>query len=59
MAKKHYRAFKKQLEVSSPKGIFIPNTRKNQLIALGVVCLFVAFIKGLLLGYILGGKSNR
>lgn len=57
MAKKHYRAFKKQVEVNSPKGTFIPNDKKNQMIIVAVICLFVAFFKGLLLGYIVGNKK--
>ncbi|MFI3231563.1 MAG: hypothetical protein R3Y29_08465 [bacterium] len=59
MAKKHYRAFKKQLEVNnSPKGTFIPNDKKNQLIIVAVLCLFVAFFKGLLVGYLVGNKKH-
>lgn len=57
MAKKHYRAFKKQLEVTSPKGTFIPNNQKSKLITISCVIVGLIFIKGLLLGYILGRRD--
>lgn len=57
MAKKHYRAFKKQLEVTSPKGTFIPNNQKSKLITISCVIVGLMFIKGLLLGYILGRRD--
>lgn len=50
MAKKHYRAYKKQIEISSPKGTFVPNSKKNKLCALGFCILILVFLKGLLLG---------
>ncbi len=53
-AKKHYRAVQKQLEMSPKKGIFIPKKKKNLLICISVAVVLVAFIKGLLCGYILG-----
>lgn len=57
MAKKHYRAFKKQLEITSPKGTFIANKQKPKLITLSTIFLFLIFIQGLFLGYILGKKD--
>ena len=57
MAKKHYRAFKKQLEITSPKGTFIPNNQKSKLKILSVVFLSLIFLKGLFLGYILGKRD--
>lgn len=57
MAKKHYRAFKKQLEVTSPKGTFIPNNQKTKLVALSCIIVSLIFIKGILLGYIMGRKK--
>lgn len=57
MAKKHYRAFKKQLEVTSPKGTFIPNHQKSKLITLSCIIVALLFIKGILLGYIIGRKK--
>ena len=57
MAKKHYRAFKKQLEVTSPKGTFIPNNQKSKLITISCVIVGLIFIKGLLLGYIFGRRD--
>lgn len=53
MAKKHYRAFKKQLEISSPKGVFIPNSQKEKLIIISIIVLVLVFIKGILLGSLL------
>mgnify|MGYP001622853758 CR=1 FL=1 len=57
MAKKHYRAFKKQLELTSPKGTFVTNDQKSKLMILSVIFLSLIFIKGLFLGYILGKKD--
>ncbi len=57
MAKKHYRAFKKQLEITSPKGTFITNNQKSKLMILGAIFLGLIFIKGLFLGYILGKRD--
>lgn len=57
MAKKHYRAFKKQLEVTSPKGTFITNNQKSKLMMLSAIFLGLIFIKGLFLGYILGKRD--
>ena len=57
MAKKHYRAFKKQLEVNSPKGTFITNNQKSKLMILSATFLGLIFIKGLFLGYILGKRD--
>nr|WP_317357590.1 hypothetical protein [uncultured Tyzzerella sp.] len=57
MAKKHYRAFKKQLELTSPKGTFITNDQKSKLMILSAVLIGLVFIKGLFLGYILGKKD--
>lgn len=57
MAKKHYRAFKKQLEVNSPKGTFITNNQKSKLMILSAIFLGLIFIKGLFLGYILGKRD--
>lgn len=57
MAKKHYRAFKKQLEVTSPKGTFIPNNQKTKLVTLSCIVVALIFIKGILLGYIMGRKK--
>lgn len=57
MAKKHYRAFKKQLEVTSPKGTFITNNQKSKLMILSAIFLGLIFIKGLFLGYILGKRD--
>ncbi|WP_317367618.1 hypothetical protein [uncultured Tyzzerella sp.] len=57
MAKKHYRAFKKQLELTSPKGTFITNDQKSKLFILSAVLLALVFFKGLFLGYILGKKN--
>jgi len=53
-AKKHYRAVKKQIEMSPKKGIFIPKKKKNLAIGIGAAILLVVFIKGILFGYILG-----
>lgn len=58
MAKKHYRAFKKQLEVTSPKGVFITNNQKSKLCILTVVIAVLLFLKGIFLGYILGRKND-
>ena len=57
MAKKHYRAFKKQLEITSPKGTFITNNQKSKLMILSAIFLGLIFIKGLFLGYILGKRD--
>lgn len=57
MAKKHYRAFKKQLEVTSPKGTFITNNQKSKLMMLSAIFLGLVFVKGLFLGYILGKRD--
>ncbi len=57
MAKKHYRAFKKQLELTSPKGTFITNNQKSKLMILSVIFLALVFVKGLFLGYILGKRD--
>ncbi len=57
MAKKHYRAFKKQLELTSPKGTFVTNDQKSKLMILSVVFLALIFVKGLFLGYILGKRD--
>lgn len=57
MAKKHYRAFKKQLEVTSPKGTFITNNQKSKLMVLSAIFLGLVFVKGLFLGYILGKRD--
>lgn len=54
MARKHYRAVKKQIDHSPAKGIFIPNKQKPKLILLGAGLLILAFLKGLLLGFISG-----
>lgn len=54
MARKHYRAVKKQVEHSPAKGMFISNKQKPKLILLGVSLLLLAFLKGLLLGFISG-----
>lgn len=53
-AKKHYRAVQRQIETSPKKGIFIPKKKKSLFIFVSVAVLLVAFIKGLLCGYILG-----
>ncbi len=53
-AKKHYRAVQKQIEMSPKNGIFIPKKKKNLLICVSVAVVVLAFIKGLLVGYILG-----
>ncbi|WP_250278703.1 hypothetical protein [[Clostridium] colinum] len=57
MAKKHYRAFKKQLELTSPKGTFITNNQKSKLMMLSAIFVGLMFIKGLFLGYILGRRD--
>ena len=57
MAKKHYRAFKKQLEFTSPKGTFITNDQKSKLAILSSVFIVLIFLKGLFLGYILGKRD--
>lgn len=57
MAKKHYRAFKKQLELTSPKGTFITNDQKSKLMILSAVLIGLVFIKGLFLGFILGKRD--
>ncbi|MBS5793850.1 MAG: hypothetical protein ACLUCH_08415 [Lachnospirales bacterium] len=57
MAKKHYRAFKKQLELTSPKGTFITNDQKSKLAILSAVFIVLIFLKGLFLGYILGKRD--
>lgn len=58
-AKKHYRAVQKRMEQSPQKGkgIFIPKKKKNIAIAVGVAIMSIAFLKGLLFGYILGKKN--
>lgn len=53
-AKKHYRAVKKQIEMSPKNGFFIPKKKKNLIIGISIAIVLVAFIKGLLFGYILG-----
>jgi len=53
-ARKHYRAVKKQIEQSPAKGIFIPNKQKPKIIIIGICLLLLAFLKGLLFGYICG-----
>lgn len=57
MAKKHYRASRRQLEVTSPKGTFIPNNQKSKLITLSCIIVGLIFIKGLLLGYLMGRRD--
>lgn len=57
MAKKHYKAFKRQLEVTSPKGTFIPNSQKPKIFALGSILLGLFFLNGLFFGYLFGKKS--
>lgn len=57
MAKKHYRAFKKQLEVTSPKGVFIPYSQKFNISILGFTFIALTFIIGTLVGYVLGKKN--
>ena len=57
MAKKHYRAYKKQMEVVSPKGTFVSNKEKPKLYTLLAIILGLVFVKGLLLGYIFGNKE--
>lgn len=54
MARKHYRAVKKQIEHTPSRGIFISNKQKPRLIMLGVSLLILIFLKGLLLGFIAG-----
>lgn len=54
MAKKHYRAARKQVEANFPKGTFISNNDKQKLCLLGFGVLLLVFLKGLLLGYITG-----
>jgi len=53
-AKKHYRAVQKQIEMSPRNGIVIPKKKKNLVIGISVAVIVLAFIKGLLCGYILG-----
>ena len=53
-AKKHYRAVQKQIEMSPKNVIFIHKKKKNLLICVSVAVLVLSFIKGLLVGYILG-----
>ncbi len=53
-AKKHYRAVKKQIEMSPKKGIFIPKKKKSLVIGISIAVVLVVFIKGVLCGYILG-----
>ncbi len=57
MARKHYRAVRKRVEHSPAKGIFIPNKQKPKLILLGISLLLLAFLKGLLLGFISGKRD--
>ncbi len=57
MAKKHYRVAKKQINACSSKGVFIPHARKLNLLTISCVIVFLIFLKGLFLGYILGKKS--
>ena len=58
MARKHYRAMKKQVQQTPGKGtgIFIPKKKKNQFF--GAIALFSAllFVHGILIGYIVGKK---
>lgn len=58
MAKKHYRAFKKQLEVTSPKGTFIPNNQKCKILTVAGIIIGLLFLKGILIGYLIGNKSK-
>ncbi len=57
MAKKHYKAFKRQLEVTSPKGTFVPNSQKPKIFALVAILLGVFFLKGLFLGFLFSKKD--
>lgn len=57
MAKKHYRAFKKKIETTSPKGTFIPNTQKSDLLLLSCVFIVLTFVVGSLIGYVFGKKG--
>lgn len=54
MARKHYRAAKKQVEHKHEKGVFIPDKYKTKLIFAGVGLVILIFLKGLLVGYISG-----
>lgn len=57
MAKKHYRASKKQSDYSPAKGTIIPNNKKPKLIGLFIGLLVFAFLKGLLIGFLTGRKE--
>ncbi len=57
-AKKHYRAVQKQIENSPSKSILIPKKNKNKLIGIGVCILILAFLKGMLIGYLCGRNDK-
>lgn len=53
-AKKHYRVVQKKIAQAPSKGIFISNCKKNKCLLFGAAALIFVFIKGVLLGYLLG-----
>lgn len=58
MARKHYRAFKKEVEANSTKGTFIPNSQKSRLFGISSIFVGLTFIVGTLIGFILGKKDD-
>ena len=55
-AHRHYRAAQKQSELQNARGVFVPEEKRTKVMALGVALLIVVFLKGILIGCLLGRK---
>jgi len=56
-ARRHYRVAEKEMAQAPSKGTFVPDDKKNKLIALFVAVVLLTYFKGLFLGYLFGKKA--
>ncbi len=58
-SRRHYRVAQREAEQSPSKGTFVPNEKRNTLLAIGLVVLFMTYVSGVMFGYFISSKCNK
>lgn len=57
--RRHYRVAQKEVEQAPQKGTFVKNEDKHKLCICALLFVMIVFIKGFVIGYLLGRQENE
>ncbi len=55
-SRRHYRVAKREVMQAPTKGVFVPKEKKGKIIALGILLIVAAYLKGMIIGHLITKK---